>query len=80
MAHTNLQTDSAGHSFVEIPVWSGERLRVTLIPDEGFRQDRHYRLQIIDESTNRPRPGPELPEKFIGELMNAFVCLAQHKG
>lgn len=65
--------DGRGHSYIEIPWSADEALRVTLVP-QAWSGSRGLRLQARD-AANKVRPGPEIPEEIVGDVLKAMVDL-----
>lgn len=70
-----VQIDSSGQPFVDIPSPNDEHVRATFIGKEkaGYKRDS-LRIQIRG-SNGMLRPGPEVPVELLGSFFAAIVDL-----
>ncbi len=71
----NIQKDSTGKRFVDVPTLADEHVRVTFVPNEdaGYHTDS-IRIQIRD-AKGHLRPGPEIPLTSLGDFVKAVIDL-----
>lgn len=73
MSRLEVEQDSTGKAYIEIPFDPGGRLRVTLVED-SWVDGPGVRLQIRGDDGHL-RQGPEIPASVVGEIVGAVVQL-----
>lgn len=69
----DIRTDSSNQPYVEIDLASGQRIRVTHVPD-GWPGGEVVRVQIRVENGHLHQ-GPDIPLENLGEVIQAMVEL-----
>lgn len=70
--NTDIKKDSSSHYYLESLLNNNEAIRITLIKN-GW-DGKCFRIQI-KELNNHLRPGPEIPEKNLEEVIFALLKL-----
>jgi hypothetical protein len=72
-----LKTDKSKHSYIEIPMEGGGKIRATYNPDSWY--DTAAIRISIRRTNGRLLQGPEIPIEFLGDLVKATIQLIDER-